>query len=134
MRHSYRKPPCSNLFNTPIKKILAGHLCTFSWTAILGSSAEYFAAILQDNHAATIIGESTGGAGCGYTNGGIPAKLRNTGAIVKMPDCIRFRTDGSNEVNGIIPDLLVAWPRMASDYQRAMALMPVLDKALGQLN
>jgi C-terminal processing protease CtpA/Prc len=36
------------------------------------SAAEYFAAILKDNKAATIIGELTGGAGCGSTNGGIP--------------------------------------------------------------
>ncbi len=83
------------------------------------SSAEYFAAMLQDNHGAIILGESTGGAGCGYTNGGIPAKLKNSGATVKMPDCIRFRADGSNEVNGIRPDLPVPWPRQASDYQRA---------------
>jgi len=31
------------------------------------SAAEYFAALLQD-HAATVVGEVIGGAGCGYTN------------------------------------------------------------------
>jgi hypothetical protein len=97
------------------------------------SSAEYFAGILQDNHAAIILGESTGGAGCGYTNGGIPIKLRNSGALVKMPDCVRFRADGSNEVNGIQPDLPIAWPRQASDYQRIEALIPILDKALASV-
>lgn len=30
------------------------------------SAAEYFAALLQDNHAAVVVGEVTGGAGCGY--------------------------------------------------------------------
>jgi hypothetical protein len=98
------------------------------------SSAEYFAAILQDNHAATIVGENPGGAGCGYTNGGIPVTLKNSGASVKMPDCVRFRSDGSNEVNGITPDLIVPWPREASDYQRAMRLIPVLDKAITAAN
>lgn len=92
------------------------------------SSAEYLAALLQDNHAATIVGETTGGAGCGYTNGGIPTKLKNSGAEVKMPDCVRLRADGSNEVNGIMPDVLVPWPREASDYQRVGKLVAVLGK------
>src|SRR5437879_498820 len=71
------------------------------------SAAEYFAAILQDNKAATIVGELTGGAGCGYTNGGIPAELRQSHAVVKMPDCVRLGKDGSDEVNGVIQDILV---------------------------
>jgi Peptidase family S41 len=72
------------------------------------SAAEEFAAVLQDNKAAIVIGARTGGAGCGYTDGGDPTKLKNTGAILKLPDCVRFREDGSNEVRGIIPDELVA--------------------------
>jgi hypothetical protein len=68
------------------------------------SAAEEFAAVLQDNKAAVIIGARTGGAGCGRTNGGTPTKLKNSGATLKVPDCIRFRFDGSNEVRGIIPD------------------------------
>ncbi|MEO8453952.1 MAG: S41 family peptidase [Sphingomicrobium sp.] len=72
------------------------------------SAAEEFAAVLQDNKAAVIIGARTGGAGCGHTNGGTPTTLRNSGAILKLPDCVRFRADGSNEVRGIIPDETVA--------------------------
>ena len=72
------------------------------------SAAEEFAAVLQDNKAAVIIGARTGGAGCGHTNGGTPTTLRNRGAILKLPDCVRFRADGSNEVRGIIPDETVA--------------------------
>ncbi|MGQ0560734.1 MAG: S41 family peptidase, partial [Gemmatimonadota bacterium] len=34
------------------------------------SASELFAAVLQDNRAATIIGTKTVGVGCGYTNGG----------------------------------------------------------------
>lgn len=68
------------------------------------SAAEEFAAVLQDNKAALVLGERTGGAGCGYTYGGTPTKLTNSGAILKLPDCVRYRTDGSNEVRGIIPD------------------------------
>src|SRR5205085_9898486 len=62
------------------------------------SAAEYFAALLQDNHAALIAGEVSGGAGCGFTIGGIPTELSNSHAQVRLPDCIRFRADGSDEV------------------------------------
>ena len=72
------------------------------------SAAEQFAALLQDNRAAVILGARTGGAGCGYTWGGHPTKLKNSGAVLKLPDCVRFRADGSNEVRGVIPDELVA--------------------------
>jgi hypothetical protein len=90
------------------------------------SAAEYFAALLQDNHAATIIGEVTGGAGCGYTDGGIPAKLKNSGAQLRMPDCVRFRADGSNEVNGVKPDVLLSWSGHDSDFQRVKLLLAAL--------
>lgn len=72
------------------------------------SAAEEFAAVLQDNKAAIVIGARSGGAGCGYTYGGTPTKLANSGAVLKLPDCVRFRADGSNEVGGIIPDEPVA--------------------------
>lgn len=91
------------------------------------SAAEYFPAILQNNHAATIVGELTGGAGCGYTNGGIPTVLKNSKAVVKMPDCVRLRTDGSDEVEGIRPDIFVPWARRDTAYQRARKLFLVLD-------
>jgi len=91
------------------------------------SAAEYSAVLLQDNHAATIIGELTGGAGCGYTNGGIPTKLKNSGAYVKMPDCARFRAGGSNEVNGITLDILVPWAEPDTTYQRVRKLQSALE-------
>ena len=72
------------------------------------SAAEQFAAVLQDNRAAVVLGSRTGGAGCGYTWGGHPTTLSNSGAILRLPDCVRYRADGSNEVRGIIPDELVA--------------------------
>lgn len=94
------------------------------------SSAEYFAAMLRDNNAATIVGEPTGGAGCGYTNGGIPIFLKNSGARVKIPDCVRLRADGSNEVAGITPDVLVPWRANDTRYQRANRVFEVLAKNL----
>ena len=75
------------------------------------SAAEEFAAVLQDNSAAFIVGSRTLGAGCGYTNGGTPTSLPHTGATLKVPDCVRFRADGSNEVNGVLPDVQIPWRR-----------------------
>lgn len=72
-----------------------------------GSAAEEFAAILQDNGAAIVMGARTGGGGCGYTNGGTPTTLKNSRAILRVPDCARLRPNGSNEVNGVIPNVLV---------------------------
>lgn len=77
------------------------------------SAAEEFAAVLQDNRAAVVMGARTGGAGCGYTWGGTPTTLKNSGAVLKLPDCVRFRADGSNEVRGILPDVPV--PLRADD-------------------
>jgi C-terminal processing protease CtpA/Prc len=72
-----------------------------------GSAAEQFTAVLQDNGAAIVMGARTGGGGCGYTNGGTPTTLANSRAILRLPDCARFGADGSNEVNGVIPDVVV---------------------------
>jgi hypothetical protein len=71
------------------------------------SAAEEFAAVLQDNKVAAVLGARTGGAGCGHTDGGIPTTLKNSGVILELPDCVRLRADGSNEVRGIIPDQVV---------------------------
>jgi hypothetical protein len=92
-----------------------------------GSAAEEFAATLQDNRAALIVGEPTVGAGCGHTDGGTPTMLKNSRAILELPDCARIRADGSNEVRGIRPDVLVGWRvkdgpgRRAEDFSAALA-------------
>jgi hypothetical protein len=92
------------------------------------SSAEYFAAMLRDNNAAMIIGEPTGGAGCGYTGGGIQTFLKNSGAKVKIPDCVRLRADGTNEVAGITPDVLIPWRANDSRYQRVKRVFDALSE------
>jgi C-terminal processing protease CtpA/Prc len=90
------------------------------------SSSEAFASMLRDNNAATLIGYPSLGAGCGYTNGGIPATLKNSGATARMPDCVRFRADGSNEINGITPDIFVPWRQNDSPFQRAKRVADTL--------
>ncbi|MBU6452828.1 MAG: hypothetical protein KGS72_13665 [Cyanobacteria bacterium REEB67] len=90
------------------------------------SSAEYFVSMLVDNGAAAVIGSPTNGAGAGYTDGGIPTILKNSGGNVKMPDCVRFRADGSNEVLGFAPDPLIPWGLNDSPYQRAKRVLKTL--------
>jgi Peptidase family S41 len=94
------------------------------------SASEHFAAMLRDANAATLIGLPTYGAGCGFTNGGIEATLRNSGATLELPDCVRYRRDGTNEVAGIVPDVLVPWSVRDSAYQRAAKLLPLLEKTI----
>jgi hypothetical protein len=97
------------------------------------SAAELFAATLQDNRRATIIGSATFGSGCGYSSGGIAIRLANSGATLRVPDCVRYRADGSNEVEGVEPDVLVAWRNGLSRYQRSARAVRALGKWADQL-
>lgn len=38
---------------------------------------------------------------------------------MKVPDCVRYRADGSNEVEGVTPDVPVAWRKGQSRHQRS---------------
>jgi hypothetical protein len=89
------------------------------------SASEYAAALLQDNDAAKIIGERTMGVGCGYTFGGIKWVLPNSKLRVFMPDCIRYRKDGSNEYVGITPDLAI-WTKEDNKTARLEKLLRAL--------
>lgn len=91
------------------------------------SATEAFVAMLKDNRAATVIGERTYGAGCGFLDGGLPLELPNSGLDVWMPDCARFRIDGTNEIEGIAPDIPLAWSDLGGS-ERARALVEVLSR------
>ena len=93
-----------------------------------GSASEYFASMFADNNAATVIGTPTAGAGSGYTNGGIISVLKNSGAQIKMPDCVRYRADGSNEVAGFTPKVLIPWHRHDSPFQKADRVLKALTE------
>jgi len=93
------------------------------------SAAEEFAAVLQDNRAAVILGAPTLGAGCGHTNGGTPTTLTHSGAILELPDCARLRADGSNEVGGIDPDVLVGFRSSDGLRRKALRLTAALPSA-----
>ena len=90
------------------------------------SASEQFAATLVDNGAAKTIGTKTYGVGCGFTNGGNPVKLKNSGLTVWMPDCARMRRDGSNEFEGVKPDYAIDWKQDA--VERTRQLVDILDR------
>ena len=94
-----------------------------------GSAAELFAAVLQDNQAAVVIGSPTAGAGCGHTDGGTPTTLKNSGGILELPDCARLRADGSNEVMGIQPDVLVGLRWTDGPHRQAQRVAAKLPEA-----
>ena len=97
-----------------------------------GSAAEEFAAVLQDNRVAVVIGAPTGGAGCGHTNGGTPTTLKNSGGILELPDCARIRADGSNEVMGIQPDVLVGLRTTDGPHRQGIRVAEKLPEAIAR--
>jgi len=94
-----------------------------------GSAASEFAAVLKDNHAALLLGEPADG-GCGHTLNGPPIVLKHSGAIFEMPDCARFRADGSNEITGVEPDILVGFTGTDGPHARAQRFIAKLPDAV----
>lgn len=79
------------------------------------SSAEMFTAVVQDNALGKTVGATTGGDGCGFMSGDQPKVLAHSRLRLRMPDCMRLRADGRDEVAGIAPDL----PVLATDGEDA---------------
>ncbi|MCB0377898.1 MAG: hypothetical protein KDD33_05335 [Bdellovibrionales bacterium] len=90
------------------------------------SAAEDIVARHLDSKTATLIGSRTYGAGCGYMNGGIRFQLPNTGLDVRVPDCVRVRADGTNEVIGIEPSIHLDMKQM-----KDAAFLKTLLKKIG---
>jgi hypothetical protein len=98
------------------------------------SSSERFAAELQDNHAALIMGEPTFGAIGGHTDGGTPTTLSNSGAVLIVPDSAELPAEDGKAVGGVVPDVLVGFRRTDGPHLRAAAFLAKLPEALTQLN
>lgn len=84
-----------------------------------GSAAEDFVAWLKINGVATVLGETTAGAGGGYVNGGTRTRLRATPFSVRMPNCARFLADGTNEIEGIAPGISLPMQDKNTDAKAA---------------
>jgi hypothetical protein len=83
------------------------------------SAAEMFAAVMQDNRIAKIVGARTGQDGCGFMTDGPPLVLTHSRLRFRMPNCLRLRADGSNEEAGITPDIPILPTEKESDRARA---------------
>lgn len=94
------------------------------------SAAEQFAAVLQDNRAAVIVGSPTRGAGCGHARGEIETVLKHSGARLRLPNCARLRADGTNEVGGIAPQVLVGFRDNDGPRNRVVRLTAALPGAV----
>lgn len=73
------------------------------------SAAEEFITWLKDNGRATIAGERSFGAGCGYVDGGHAIALKAAALHIMVPNCSRYTGEGINEIEGIAPDVTIDW-------------------------
>jgi Peptidase family S41 len=95
------------------------------------SAAELVAAMLQDSGRAKIVGEVTAGAGCGHaTEAGTDFTLPRSSLRVRVPDCVRYRSDGTNERRGVTPNVLVPWGPSDSAWQHVTKAVTSLAAAL----
>jgi hypothetical protein len=94
------------------------------------SAAEMFTAAMKDNEVAKTVGVRTGGDGCGFMADAEPLVLPHSRLRYRMPNCVRLRRDGSNEVAGIAPDLPVLPSQGESARARALRVLTTLDADL----
>jgi len=95
------------------------------------SSAEMFAATMQNNGVAKIIGVHTGGDGCGFMGDVPPLVLTHSRLRFRVPNCMRLRADGTDEVAGITPDLPVVPTEGESERARAVRMLRVVAADMG---
>lgn len=114
LRHPYRE----GIWRGPLVVLIDGGTA---------SASEGFVSLLSGNGAATLVGARTHGSGCGYTNGGLPFEMSEAGLRVWMPDCLRFRADGVNELAGFLPDVDAGWERGDGNPSRLKKALKAID-------
>jgi hypothetical protein len=90
------------------------------------SSAEMFSAVIQDNHIGKIIGQATGGDGCGFMGDDVAYVLDHSKMRLRIPNCMRLRADGGDDVAGVRPDLPVTPTDGEDNRQRASRLVETI--------
>lgn len=92
------------------------------------SSAEMFAAEMQDNRIARLVGVRTGGDGCGFMSEAKPVTLTNSRLRFRIPNCVRLRADGTDEAAGVAPDLPSPPTSGTSDRARAARVLELAGR------
>jgi hypothetical protein len=103
------------------------YLLTDAGTA---SAAEMFAALMKDNGIAKTVGVRTLGLGCGSMLEAKPLTLPHSRLSIRIPNCVRLRADGTDEVAGIAPDFPVLPAENESPRARAARVLTVIDEDL----
>lgn len=83
------------------------------------SASEELVTWLKDNGRATIAGERTYGAGCGYVDGGSAIALKAAPLHIMVPNCSRYTADGINEIEGIPPNVAMDWMTLTPEKSAA---------------
>jgi Peptidase family S41 len=83
-----------------------------------GSAAEMFTALMRDRGIAKTVGTLTFGLGCGFMVYDDPIVLPHSRRAFRIPNCVRLRGDGTDEVAGIAPD----FPTRAQPGESARSL------------
>jgi Peptidase family S41 len=94
------------------------------------SAAEIAAAVFQDNGIARLVGARTKGLGCGFMYKGSEYTVPHAGLRYRIPNCIRLRADGSNEVAGIRPDVAVPTYEGEPEPDRAVRFLEAVGHDL----
>lgn len=103
------------------------YLLTDAGTA---SAAEMFAARMHDSGIAKTVGVRTLGLGCGSMLEAVPLTLPHSHLSFRVPNCVRLRADGSDEVAGIAPDFPVSPAANESARARAARVLTVIEQDL----
>lgn len=96
--------------------------------AATASAAEMFAARMRDSGIAKTVGIRTLGLGCGSMVEAAPLTLPHSHLSFRVPNCVRLRADGTDEVAGIAPDLPVLPAAKESARARAARVLAVIDQ------
>jgi hypothetical protein len=100
--------------------------------AATASAAEMFAARMRDSGIAKTVGVRTLGLGCGSMVEAPPLTLPHSHLSFRVPNCVRLRADGTDEVAGIVPDLPVPPAAHESARARAARVLAVIALAVAR--